>query len=75
MPTLISKDSPAERRLGLLKKVLEVLGDGFMSRGGSDYTAWDECHECGKADWDGHKPDCAVGKLVDEVRKEVGCQP
>lgn len=61
-----------DKRLDLLIRALEVLGNGFLSRGGSDVTSWDDCGECGRADWKGHKPECSIGRLIDDIRDEVG---
>jgi len=57
-----------EARLAALdaacRAAAEVIGDGFLRSGGTDETSWDECGQCGRPDWQGHRPDCRMAELV-----------
>lgn len=45
------------------KLLEEVEWEHALDAGGDSYTA---CSVCGRADWDGHTPDCALAELLKE---------
>lgn len=55
-----------------LKAALVVINSiEFGGEGGTDCTGWGVCPECSRADFRGHKDDCAIAKVIRQAQNAL----
>lgn len=60
-----------DEAIEIISELLKILDGGFTRSSGTETTGWDECAECGKADWEGHREDCRLAAVIKRAYKAV----